>query len=69
MWFLIKYPEIPTGDTIKATYILQLFHLLAFSAAIYLEKLKDKSKKNYMIIISILIIIFTHNFSAMLSHF
>ena len=45
MWFLIKYPEIPTGDTIKATYILQLFHLLALSSAIYLEKLKEKSKK------------------------
>ena len=27
-WFLIMYPEIPTGDTIKSTYMLQIFFFI-----------------------------------------
>ncbi len=69
LWFLIKYPEIPTGDTIKATYIIQLFHLAVIICASYLEDLKEKGSKYYLLIVSILVLVYTHNFSAYLSHF
>tara|TARA_B100001113_G_C21122710_1_gene628109 strand:- start:5511 stop:6899 length:1389 start_codon:yes stop_codon:yes gene_type:complete len=69
LWFLIKYPEIPTGDTIKATYIIQLFHLAVIICASYLEDLKEKSSKYYLLIISFLLLVYAHNFSAYLSHF
>ena len=69
LWFTIKYPALPTGDTIKASYILQLFHLLCFPAAFKLESIFRKNAKLYYLILFLLVIVFGHNFSAMLSHF
>ena len=69
LWFLIKYPEIPTGDTIKATYIIQMFHLIGFIFASYLEDLKNKNLKTYFIILAFLLFAYVHNFSTYLSHF
>lgn len=69
LWFTIKYPLPPTGDTIKTTYIIQLFYLLVFGASIYLEKLKTISSHKYYLVISIFLITFIHNFSSYLSHF
>ncbi len=69
LWFLVSYPEIPSGDTIKSTYIIQMFHLLAFSAAIYLEQIKESNLRKYNIIVLTLFFIYLHNISAMLSHF
>ena len=69
LWFLIKYPALPTGDTNKATYMIQLFHLLSILSINYLDKLKEINLKKYTIILSILIFVFIHNFSAMMSHF
>lgn len=68
LWFQISFPE-GNGDTNKATYILQIFHLLGLSAVIYLEKLREQNSKIYRIVIASLLIVFIHNFSAMLSHF
>ena len=45
LWFTISYPE-PAGDTVKATYIIQMFHLIIFSSSLYLESIKRKSR-NY----------------------
>ena len=69
MWFLISYPEIPSGDTIKSTYIIQLFHLLSITAAIYLENLKILDRKKYNLLMFFLVAIYFHNLPAMLSHF
>ena len=67
LWFLIKYPELQSGDTIKATYMIQMFHLIAFLSA---QKLKELKTKNiYALIMACLIFVFVHNFSAMMSHF
>ncbi len=68
LWFLISYPET-TGDTIKSTYIIQLFHLLGLSAVIYIEKLKKMKKNFYYFIQLSLFIVFIHNLQTMLSHF
>lgn len=69
LWFLIKYPELPTGDTIKTSYIIQMFHLIGFIFASYLEDLKNKNLKTYFIILAFLLFAFVHNFSTYLSHF
>jgi hypothetical protein len=69
LWFLIKYPLLPTGDTIKSTYIIQLFYLFVFGASIHLENLKRLASNKYLLIVCILLITFIHNFSSYLSHF
>ncbi len=69
LWFLVSYPEIPSGDTIKSTYMIQIFNLLALSSTIFLEQLKNKDIKKYFYLITLLIIVFFHNISAMMSHF
>jgi len=66
--FFILFPT-SSGDTIKATYIIQAFHLMVFLASIYLNNLKEKNKKIYFTILTILIIIYTHNYQTYLSHF
>ena len=38
-WFLIQYPNLGKGDTIKATYLLHSFPYLAMLAAGFLESL------------------------------
>jgi hypothetical protein len=68
LWFLTTYPET-TGDTIKSTYIIQMFHLLGLATVIHLEKLKINKSYFYNIIQISLLIVFIHNFQTMLSHF
>ena len=69
LWFLISYPVLPTGDTNKATYIIHLFHLMAFLGVLNLEKIKEKNLKYFYFIIFGLIFVFAHNYSAYMSHF
>tara|TARA_B100001287_G_C22656114_1_gene517802 strand:+ start:353 stop:1717 length:1365 start_codon:yes stop_codon:yes gene_type:complete len=69
MWFLVTYPSLPTGDTIKSTYIIQLFHLIAIISASYLEDLEKSNLKRYIVFISSLAFCYFYNFSAYLSHF
>ncbi len=66
--FLISYP-VGNGDTIKATYIIQMFHLIVFLASIKFEKLKSENLKIYNLIIFAFLIIYIHNFETFLSHF
>ncbi|OUW74376.1 MAG: hypothetical protein CBD76_00455 [Pelagibacteraceae bacterium TMED216] len=67
LWFVFRYPTSGQGDTIKSTYMVQLFNLLIFCTTLFLENLK--SKKLYFLIISILIFIFFYNFESYLAHF
>ena len=69
LWFLIKFPALPTGDTIKATYIIQLFHLMGLLTNSYLHKLKVRNLNLYLFWIVALILVFFHNIPASLSHF
>ena len=66
--FTIIYPT-STGDTIKATYIIQVFHLMAFIGSIYLNDLKKTSNKTYKIVLLTLVMIYFHNFQTYLSHY
>ncbi len=70
LWFSISYPNIGGGgDNIKAVYMVQLFNLLAFSSAIYLNKLKHVNKYYYSFLICLLFLIYIHNYQTYLSHF
>ncbi len=68
LWFLISYPE-SSGDTNKATYIIHLFHLIGILSIIYLNKMKISNIKKYYSVLTMLVIVFFHNISAMMSHF
>lgn len=41
-WFLLSYPNLGKGDTIKATYMLQIFPFLALGGAQLLEWLRTR---------------------------
>ena len=69
LWFLISYPDLPTGDTNKATYMVQLFNLLLIPASIKLVVLRESKHVLYKPIVFCLILTFFHNFSSYLSHF
>ena len=69
LWFLIKYPEKPSGDTIKATYVIQLFHLMVFMCFDYLNELKKKNERMYNMIFILLFLIYLHNIPAMVTNY
>jgi hypothetical protein len=69
LWFLIKYPEIPQSGTIKASYMVQFFHLLTLPLMFYLDYLNKTKTKAYLFVSCLLLIVFAHNFSTYLSHF
>ncbi|OUX18478.1 MAG: hypothetical protein CBE17_01890 [Gammaproteobacteria bacterium TMED257] len=69
LWFLISYPDLPTGDTNKATYMVQIFNLLLIPASIKLVNLRESRNIMYNPIVYYLIFTFFHNFSSYLSHF
>ena len=68
MWFVIKYPNYSKGDTIKATFILQLIQLLPFFGSIFvIDNLK--SKRLFNLIYSVIFFIFLYNIPAMISRY
>lgn len=68
MWFVIKYPNYSKGDTIKATFILQLIQLLPFFGSIFLiQNLKKMWIFNFLY--SVLIFIIIYNIPAMISRY
>jgi hypothetical protein len=68
-WFLIMYPSIGKGDTIKATYVLQVFPFIAILVGMFLEHVKKRSLFLYQFILSGLSLSFLHNIFAMLTHY
>ena len=69
IWFVIKHPTLLSGDTIKAIYLLQGFHMIGILTISYLEDLKEKSFNRYILFVCMLLAVFIHNFSAMLTHY
>ena len=66
--FSIAYVS-DTGDVIKASYIIQLFHLIVFVASLYFHKLRIINKNAYFITLFLLLVAYTHNFQSYLSNF
>ena len=68
-WFLIMYPSIGKGDTIKATYVLHIFPFIAILVGILLEHVKTRSPFFYRLLLCGLCLTFVHNFFAMMTHY
>jgi hypothetical protein len=69
MWFLISYPHPPTGNTNKATYMIQVFMLLPVLSAAFLEKVRSWKPALYWTILIGIGLVFIHNLPAMISRF
>lgn len=69
LWFLIMYPNIGKGDTIKATYMLQIFPFAALLAGMFLEYIKKRSLMISRFISGGICITFLHNLGAMVTHY
>ncbi|MFQ5351768.1 MAG: hypothetical protein ACE5D3_01695, partial [Candidatus Binatia bacterium] len=61
MWFLIMYPHPAEGDTIKATYILQLFPFLSILGGALMSRIEDHSKRAYYLICALLVLVLVLN--------
>lgn len=68
LFFSITYVTT-AGDVIKAAYIIQLFHLIVFVAALYFDRLRTHNQKIYILTMFILLIGYLHNFQSYLSNF
>jgi hypothetical protein len=69
LWFLIMYPNIGKGDTIKATYVIQVFPFIAILVGDILEHLEQRSRVLYRLILGVLALVFLHNSCAMFTHY
>jgi hypothetical protein len=69
LWFLIMFPDIGKGDTIKATYVLHVFPLVAVSVGVVLEHIEERSQLLYRLLLGVLSIVFLHNLPAMVTHY
>lgn len=68
-WFLIMYPDIGKGDTIKATYMLQIFPFVAILVGVFMEYIKRRTRFFYRLILGMLCFTAIHNCAAMLTHY
>lgn len=68
-WFLIMYPSIGKGDTIKASYMLHLCPIVATIVGLFLCRVKRCSRKLCFFIWIVLLLVFVHNIPAMVTHY
>ena len=68
-WFLIMHPNLDKGDTIKATYMLQVFPFCAILSGELLERIRQKYIYIWWTILLILIATFLHNFPVCITRY
>jgi hypothetical protein len=68
-WFLVLYPSLGKGDTIKATYLLHIFPFIAVLVGLLLEKMEQRSRLIPRFVIGGLLLVVIHNFPAMVTHY
>ena len=69
MWFLIMYPSLGKGDTIKATYILHIFPLVGVIVGVVLQHVEERSRFLYRLLMGALCLVFLHNIATMVTHY
>jgi len=67
--FLIRYPSPLKGDTIKATYMLQIFPFVSILASEVLLRIKHKSAYGYLGVMVMLFVALLHNFPVFVTHY
>lgn len=68
-WFLVMYPNPGKGDTIKATYLLQIFPLWAVLGGAFLERLRSLSRAAWLTAVAILAVVFVHGAPLLFSRY
>jgi F0F1-type ATP synthase membrane subunit a len=68
LWFLIQYPS-PDGDTIKATYVLQIFPFMALLIGSVGARLSESNSRIYPFIFSLFVFTFVHNLGSLFSRY
>lgn len=68
LWFLIQYPS-PDGDTIKASYVLQIFPFMALLIGSVGARLSESKSRIYPFIISLFVFTFIHNLGSLFSRY
>jgi len=69
LWFLIMHPSPGAGDTIKATYVLHAFPLLAMLAAGFLDRVRVRSRMAQRLVLVGIGLVLLHNLPALFSRF
>ena len=67
--FLVLYPSLGKGATVKGTYMIQLFPFAAMLGAELFVQVKRKSARAYQFLLLVVIITFAHNLPAMFSRY
>ncbi|MFN7956595.1 MAG: hypothetical protein U0610_33130 [bacterium] len=68
-WFLLMYPNPDKGDTIKATYLLQIFPLWAVLGGDWLARLHARAPRAARWIAVLLAAVFLHNLPALVTRY
>ena len=68
-YFLIVYPIPDQGDTIKAAYLLHALVVLPLLGAEFLEKVRVRYPRVYLIGLALLGLVFMHNLPAMITRY
>ena len=66
-WFLIRYPSLGKGDTLKATYLIYIFPFLCLLAADLVRKISLISPSIKIIVFSVLFLVGIHNLPGLIS--
>jgi hypothetical protein len=66
MWFLVRYPS-DKGDTIKPSYMLQIFPLIAILGAEFLDSIRKRKYRLYVTVMMLLGMVLLHNLPAMMT--
>ncbi len=68
-WFLIMYPSLKTGDTIKAAYLLHVFPLIALMVGGLIDLIDQKFNNLSRGILGVLGLVYIHNFLTIITHY
>jgi hypothetical protein len=69
LWFHLKYPVPGEGDTIKATYMLQIFPFVALLTGGVMQRIRKISTFLYYFLLGTLALVFVHNFNTILTQY
>jgi hypothetical protein len=67
-WFLFRYAGV-RGDTVKATYVLHVFPMLAILATDLVQKVTNHVPWMYNLVMILIGLTFLHNLPAMMTHY
>jgi hypothetical protein len=69
LYFVITVPNAVQGDTVKATYMIQLFVLLPLLGAEFMDRIAPRFPRLHTLIAISLTLVFIHNLPAMVSRY